>query len=60
MEHMDGIPDVALTLLKGNRYKLEGLPDGAIASFRIHDGKTELLREAPFGPPTIREKQPGS
>jgi hypothetical protein len=60
MEHIDGFPDVALTLLKGNRYKLEGLPDGAIASFRNHDGKTELLREAPFGPPTIREKQPGS
>jgi hypothetical protein len=60
MEHMDGVPDVALTLLKGNRYQLEGLPDGAIASFRTHDGKTELLREAPFGPPTIREKQPGS
>jgi retinol-binding protein 3 len=60
MEHMDGIPDVALTLLNGNRYKLEGVPDGAITSFRIHDGKTELLREAPFGPPTIRAKQPGS
>jgi hypothetical protein len=60
MEHMDGFPDVALTILKGNRYKLEGLPDGAIASFRTHDGKTELLREAPFGPPTIREKQRGS
>jgi len=60
MEHIDGIPDVALTLLNGNRYKLEGLPDGAIASFRTNDGKTELLREAPFGPPTIREKQPGS
>jgi hypothetical protein len=60
MEHTDGSPDVALTLLNGNRYKLEGLPDGAIASFRTHDGKLELLREAPFGPPTIREKQPGS
>ena len=60
MEHMDGISDVALALLNGNRYKLEGLPDGAIASFRIQDGETELLREAPFGPPTIRAKQPGS
>jgi hypothetical protein len=60
MEHIDGTSDVALTLLSGNRYKLEGLPEGAIASFRTHEGKTELLREAPFGPPTIREKQPGS
>jgi hypothetical protein len=60
IEHMDGIPDVALTLLNGNRYKLEGLSDGAIASFRTHDGKLKLLHEAPFGPPTIREKQPGS
>ena len=60
MQHVDGFPDVALNLLKGNRYKPEGLPDGAITSFRSHDGKTELLLEVPFGPPAIRERQPGS
>jgi hypothetical protein len=60
MQHVDGFPDVSLTFLNGNRYKPEGLPDGSITSFRNQDGKTELLLEAPLGPPTICEKQPGS
>jgi hypothetical protein len=57
IQHVDGFPDVALVLVKGNRYTSEGFPDGFITSFRVKDGKTHLLLEVPFGPPTVREKQ---
>lgn len=52
-----GFPDVALTYLNGNRYKPEGRPEGTFTSFRTRDGKTELLLEVAFGPPTIRARQ---
>jgi retinol-binding protein 3 len=51
-----GAPDVALVLVGGNRYRLEGLPEGYFASFRVKDGKVQLLREAPGFMPRIREK----
>jgi hypothetical protein len=57
VQHVDGFPDAALVLLKGNRYGLDGLPDGYVTSFRVKDAKTYLILEVPFGPPTIREKQ---
>jgi hypothetical protein len=57
VQHADGFPDASLVLLKGNRYRLDGYPDGYITSFRIADGKTELLMESPFGPPAILQKQ---
>jgi hypothetical protein len=41
----------------GNRYRVEGFPDGNFASFRVKDGKFQLLREAPGFMPRIREKQ---
>jgi hypothetical protein len=56
-QHTDGFPDTALTFLAGNRYTPEGLPVGYATSFRMKDGKVELLLEVPFGPPTIRSKQ---
>jgi hypothetical protein len=46
-----------LIFLNGNRYKPEGFPDGFITSFRVKEGKAELLLEVPFGPPTIRAKR---
>jgi hypothetical protein len=57
MQHMDGFPDGALIFLNGNRYRPEGLPDGFFTSFRVKNGKTELLFEVPLGPPTIGEKR---
>ena len=57
VQRVDGVPDVALIFLSGNRYKPEGFPDGFITSFRVKEGKTEVLLEVPFGPPTIRAKQ---
>jgi hypothetical protein len=57
VQRVDGFPDVALTFLNGNRYKPEGFADGFITSFRVKEGKAELLLEVPFGPPTIRAKQ---
>jgi len=43
VQRVDGFPDVALILLKGNRYKPEGFPDGFITSFRVKGGKADLL-----------------
>jgi hypothetical protein len=57
VQHLDGFTDAPLVLLKGNRYRLEGYPDGYVTSFRIADGKTELLMESPGGPPTILQKR---
>jgi len=57
VQRVDGFPDAALIFLKGNRYKPENFPDGFVTSFRVRGGKTDLLLEVPFGPPTIREKQ---
>jgi hypothetical protein len=57
IQHVDGFPDVALVFVEGNRYRPEGMPEGTITSFREREGKTELLLEVTFGPPTIREKR---
>jgi hypothetical protein len=57
VQHIDGAPDVELVLLKGNRYQQQGRAAESVTSFRRQDGRTEMLLEAPFGPPTIREKQ---
>ena len=57
IQRVDGFPDVALIYLNGNRYKPEGFSDGFITSFRVKEGKAELLLEVPFGPPTIRAKR---
>jgi hypothetical protein len=57
VQHVPGFPDVELVPLKGNRYQQQGRPAGSFTSFRHQDGRTEMLFEAPSGPPTIREKQ---
>jgi hypothetical protein len=57
MEHVDGSPDVALILISGNRYKLEGFSEGVFRTFRVSDGQTEMLLEAGNGPPMLRQKQ---
>ncbi len=57
IQHVDGFPDAELILVKGNRYRPAGMPDGTVTTFRQQDGKTELLLEVTFGPPTIRQKQ---
>ncbi len=55
--HIDGIADRTLTPLGGNRYGLEGLPQGFVISFRAQPGKTELLMEQPNGVSVIRVKR---
>ncbi len=55
IQHIDGSADVALVWLKGNRYAVEDFAD-SVTSFRVKEGKTQLLFEVPFGPPTFREK----
>lgn len=59
IRHVDGIPDRVLSHFSGNRYRVEGLPDGFFVSFRDnHDhDKTELLLETPTGPSIIRAKR---
>jgi retinol-binding protein 3 len=57
MQHVEGFADVVLVPLKGNRYQPEGLGEGYVTSLRVQEGKTQLLLEVPFGPPTIRHKQ---
>jgi len=59
IQRVSGRSDVSLVLIGGNRYRLEGFPDGHFTSFRVRDGRTELLREAPGALPRIREKQAG-
>jgi retinol-binding protein 3 len=56
IQHLEGFPDATLTIVGGNRYRLEGYPDGYFTSFRAAGGKTELLLEAPVGPATILAK----
>jgi hypothetical protein len=53
----NGLPDRALVYLRGNRYGLEGLPDGFAISFRSNHGTVELLLEEPARDPVIRVKQ---
>ena len=57
IRRIQGFPDRALIYLNGNRYRPEGLPDGFVISFRMNQGKTELLLEEPIGPSTIRVKR---
>jgi hypothetical protein len=57
VRHVDGVADRELVYLNGNRYRLEGLPEGFAISFRTDQGKSELLLEDPIGPSTIRVKQ---
>ena len=57
VRHVDGVADRELVYLNGNRYRLEGLPEGFAISFRTDQDKTELLLEEPIGPSTIRVKQ---
>jgi retinol-binding protein 3 len=53
----NGLPDRALVHLKGNRYALEGLPEGFAISFRSTHGRAELLLEEPSRTSVIRVKQ---
>jgi hypothetical protein len=53
----NGLPDRALLYLNGNRYGLEGLPEGFAISFRSNHGRTELLLEEPSRSSVIRVKQ---
>lgn len=55
--HIDGLTDRTLVHLGGNRYGLEGLPDGVAISFRAQPGRTELLMEQPNGVSVIRLKR---
>lgn len=57
VQHVDGFHDVALTFIDGNRYRPDGLPDGFMTSFRLKNGKTDLLLAVPLRPPTIRERR---
>jgi hypothetical protein len=57
IQRVAGRPDVALVPVGGNRYRLEGFPDGHFTSFRATDGKVQLLREVPGFLPRIRQKQ---
>jgi hypothetical protein len=53
----NGVPERALIHLNGNRYGLEGLPDGFVISFRSNHGRVELLLEEPSRAPVIRVKR---
>ena len=59
LQRAAGARDVPLLSVGGNRYRLEGLAEGYFTSFRLKDGKVQLLREAPGFMPRIREKQLG-
>jgi len=56
IRRIDGLPDRTLLYLNGNRYGLEGLPDGFAISFRSQHGKAELLLEEPSRSSVIRMK----
>jgi retinol-binding protein 3 len=60
LQQVAGRSRVTLVLVAGNRYRLDGAPDGYFISFRLKDGKVQLLREVPGFLPRIREKAPGS
>ena len=60
VQRVSGFPDVQLIFIGGNRYKLEGSPEGSFTSFRLKDGNVQLLREAPGALPRIRGKQAAS
>jgi hypothetical protein len=57
IQHIDGFPDRSLSYVAGNRYRREGGTASGFDSFRMKDGKVQLLIEAPFDPPAIRVKQ---
>jgi hypothetical protein len=57
IRRIDGLPDRALLYLNGNRYGLEGLPEGFAISFRSNHGRGELLLEEPSRSSVIRVKQ---
>ena len=56
LRHVDGFPDRALVYRGGNRYGQEELPEGFAISFRVRDGRTELLLEESGRPSVIRAK----
>jgi retinol-binding protein 3 len=56
IRRIDGAPDRTLLYLDGNRYGLDGLPDGFAISFRADHGRAELLLEEPSRSPVIRLK----
>jgi retinol-binding protein 3 len=57
IQRIAGRSDVVLLPVGGNRYRLEGFPDERFTSFRVKDGKVQLLREIPGFLPMIRQKQ---
>jgi hypothetical protein len=57
IRRVDGLPDRALLYLNGNRYGLEGLPEGFTISFRSNNGRMELLLEERSRSSVIRVKQ---
>jgi hypothetical protein len=57
VQRIEGFPDRSLTYVAGNRYRKEGGTEPAFDSFRMKDGKLQLLIEPPFDPQAIRVKQ---
>ena len=57
IQRVTGRSDATLIPLEGNRYVHADHPDEFVTSFVVISGKTELISEVPFGPPTVREKQ---
>jgi hypothetical protein len=55
--HIDGVADRVLLPTGGNRYRLEGVPEGFAISFRSQPGRMELLMENPNGVSVIRLKR---
>jgi retinol-binding protein 3 len=55
-QQIAGTPDYRLVSVSGNRYRIEGLPEGFFSIFTVRDGKTHLLLEQPQGP-MLLEKQ---
>jgi len=50
VRHIDGRRDAKLSHLAGNRYRVEGSLDGAVTSFRRHEGRLQLLLDDPRFP----------
>lgn len=57
VQRIDGFRDRSLTYVAGNRYRKEGGTEPAFNSFRMKDGKLQLLVEPSFDPQAIRVKQ---
>jgi len=57
IQRVVGRSDATLIPLEGNRYHHAEHPDEFVTSFVVNSGKTDLVSEVPFGPPTVREKQ---